>query len=1221
VLSSIALVLYPTLAAAQSVPSGVTQIIPDGRTATTVTTNGSVTGITTTTTAGANAFNSFSQFKVGNGNTANLYVPGGSGNLINLVRNGAVVVDGVLNSYKDGKIGGNVYFADPYGFVVGRSGVVNTGALTVATPTREFIDSLIGPQGQIGAAATDQLLGGNVPLSPDGAIAIRGRINANDGVRLIGQNVVIGTTHEARSGQIAQAAKFAATVNSKGLRNSSGIVVRNGSIQIVAGGDARINGKLEARSRGNENNVTVAAGDNATLGAKAKLIADGKKRDGGTVKVTAGNDIAIASGALLSSKSREGKGGTVTVFADGNTKVESGTRLDVSSKQSDAGFVELSAKNAVTVGAIKLDLTAPNGRAGTLLIDPADLVIDGGSDSTTSTIILSNGGNVILTASSSITITSTGAIDTRLFNRGANGGVLSPANPSVGSSGAVTLTAPAITINGKILTDVAWPSGIQSVSPGNVTLNAANIVIGATGLINGADVKLLADNTIVVNTGGEVRGFSKVVLTAGDSVTIAANGVIDTRNFDRTVNGGVLSVSNPSIVGSGAVAITAPTIGLDGKILTNVINSTAPGAFIGNAGDVTLTANATSSSSSAATTTINVGGTIDAGIVNAFAGAVAGDVRLLATSTSSDWSGQTVANADITISGILTGRDVKAIAESKAESRFIENAPSPMQVVGMTLAATVLGLNGGYVAGLARAHVTAASTTVITAQRDVELKAHATETASDPAMAIGGLVGLPVGAAVVVGLIDGTATARVMAGASIRADRDVTVAARNDATLAVSAIAVSANAIIDVTVAYSKARVNTTADVQSGADIVARNIIVTGANINSFSTSASVFAGGNGSIGGAVAYSDIVTNATANFGGNAGTSSASIAGNLAVEAYTKTDLMAVSASTQVGTPGLVNAIVTEAPAGFIAFLVGPLFGSALGIKGAGALALTSVNLTSNATIGNGTGSAPAIYAAGDVSVISRNIDSAIRNNASSDVTATNSSGTTTVTVSAGVAYGTYRHESNAIIGHGAVVTGRNIGVSATTDLPNENTWVKNWTDGGVGGVISHLNGNFGVVSNILTSYANASGQLFRCHQFHNRMGGNRRKADPVQSQQYRRMFQFGLVHAAVRRCLFGLEFGRHRHGDDENLVDRCRRQHIDLLADRDVGRQRRRWRAQSGGFRQHHDRRNRPRRRSLVHVRGRGVGLHQRPVLRARANLRRCNGDRPQRYRFIREHQ
>jgi len=265
VLSSILFAFAPAIAAAQSVPPGTNQIITDGRTATTVTTNGSVTNITTNTIVGQNAFNSFSQFKVGAGNTANLHVPDASNNLINLVRDGPVVVDGILNSYKNGQIGGNVYFADPYGFVVGRSGVINTGALTVTTPSRQFMDSLISPTGQISATATQQLIDGNVPLSPDGTIAIRGRINAADGVRLIGQTVALGPGHEKGNANIAQAAKFAATVNSKGLRNSSGIVVRNGSIQIVAGGDAHINGRLSARSQGNPNSISVSAGNNVTL--------------------------------------------------------------------------------------------------------------------------------------------------------------------------------------------------------------------------------------------------------------------------------------------------------------------------------------------------------------------------------------------------------------------------------------------------------------------------------------------------------------------------------------------------------------------------------------------------------------------------------------------------------------------------------------------------------------------------------------------------------------------------------------------------------------------------------------------------------------------------------------------------------------------------------------------------------------------------------------------
>ena len=216
--SSLLFAFAPAIAAAQSVPAGTTQIIPDGRTATTVTTNGSTTNVTTTTTAGPNAYNSFSQFRVGAGNTANLHVPDSSRNLINLVHGGPVVVDGILNSYRNGKIGGNVYFADPYGFVVGKSGVINTGALTVTTPSRAFMDSLISPSGQISATATQQLLDGNVPLSPDGAIAIRGRINAADGVRLIGQTVSVGPASEKHNANIAQAAKFAATVNSKGLR-------------------------------------------------------------------------------------------------------------------------------------------------------------------------------------------------------------------------------------------------------------------------------------------------------------------------------------------------------------------------------------------------------------------------------------------------------------------------------------------------------------------------------------------------------------------------------------------------------------------------------------------------------------------------------------------------------------------------------------------------------------------------------------------------------------------------------------------------------------------------------------------------------------------------------------------------------------------------------------------------------------------------------------------
>ena len=155
-------------------------ITPDGRTGTSLQTSGSVTNVTTSTISGNNAFNSFSQFSVGQGNTVNLQLPTGTQNLVNIVRDAPVYVNGTLNSYMNGAIGGNVYFADPKGFVVGRSGTVNVGSLNVSTPTREFTDSLIGAGGQINQSAVGNLMAGSFPVSPDGNVRIYGRINAID---------------------------------------------------------------------------------------------------------------------------------------------------------------------------------------------------------------------------------------------------------------------------------------------------------------------------------------------------------------------------------------------------------------------------------------------------------------------------------------------------------------------------------------------------------------------------------------------------------------------------------------------------------------------------------------------------------------------------------------------------------------------------------------------------------------------------------------------------------------------------------------------------------------------------------------------------------------------------------------------------------------------------------------------------------------------------------
>jgi filamentous hemagglutinin family protein len=367
---TVVMVLSPVVAFAQSVPAGVANIVPDGRTATAVTTNGAVSTVTTNTVSGPNAFNSFSRFQVGRGATGNLILPQGTSNLVNLINgNDPAVINGVVNSYKNGQIGGNVYLASPNGFVVGSTGVVNVGSLNVSTPTREFVDGVISRNGQINQGAVDNLLAGTVPLSPEGNIRIRGRVNAVDAVRLTGQNVSVGPRDAANRNH---AAAFASTVNSKGLRSGSKIVVRNGSIQIVAGNDARINGRLRAKG----GSVHVDAHRNVAIGNKANISVSNRNGNGGTIAVNAGQDIKVAGYGVLSAKSVKADAGTVRVVAGRNLSVDPGATFNASSAQGNGGLVELSGYGRVNIpSGVKVNVGAPNGRAGYFLIDPPDISI------------------------------------------------------------------------------------------------------------------------------------------------------------------------------------------------------------------------------------------------------------------------------------------------------------------------------------------------------------------------------------------------------------------------------------------------------------------------------------------------------------------------------------------------------------------------------------------------------------------------------------------------------------------------------------------------------------------------------------------------------------------------------------------------------------------------------------------------------------------------------
>ncbi|MCB1760831.1 MAG: leukotoxin LktA family filamentous adhesin [Gammaproteobacteria bacterium] len=330
------------------------QIVTDGRTQTRVARSGTTTDIQTATVRGNNAYNSFHHFGVNPGETVNLHLPNGSDNLLNLVRDSRTEINGVLNGIKQGKVGGNVFIANPHGVVVGAQGRVNVGSLSLSTPTPEFLDRVLGADGTPSPGATEALQRGEIPLNTDASIRIEGRIDAQREVHIQAHEVVIGGSVNVRTASAQGSVDTGGLVNSIGVTQGHTMVAQGGEIWILAEGDAAISGEIRA-----DGAAGVAAGN---------------------VELRSGRDIRLEAGASVTARGagEASDGGRVIVVAGRDTHFSEGAELDAGAGSSgDGGLVELSAKRSVRIDGGRLGAGAPDGKAGRILIDPTEVVWSG----------------------------------------------------------------------------------------------------------------------------------------------------------------------------------------------------------------------------------------------------------------------------------------------------------------------------------------------------------------------------------------------------------------------------------------------------------------------------------------------------------------------------------------------------------------------------------------------------------------------------------------------------------------------------------------------------------------------------------------------------------------------------------------------------------------------------------------------------------------------------
>jgi len=541
------------------------QIIADGKTGTVVTSTGAagsaVFGVTTPTVNGSTAFNSFTNFNVVKGDTVNLTLPGTTTNLVNLVWNAQASINGTVTSYLNGgttKKGGAVYFADPYGIVVGSTGVLNVGALSLSAPTMQFMDSLLDTNGNVNPAssAVTTLLQGQEPLADNSGtclICVAGQVNATNAVRIRATAIdVSGTIYVSGNGTDT----LSTAVNVDGSSTPT-VVVDGNTIRLMA-----------------DDSNTAAVGDavtNSTINVSGTLqTASVAQPNGSAASASSWGQVAVTAEADSTSSYSTGSSNVLfaqagTLFHDQNDFFQNGIASSVQDANLAAGdsVGEVAYVRAFSTASVNIGGTINAG--GNVLLQSNTLT----SATTAATTVGSNGSSPVMISAMY------GAVYSKANTSIASGAnVTSGGQLSVQSSTNNTLNVAASTeatdASNFAATTVAWSqAAVDAEATVNGAVNANSLDIGAhnTNSFTTSASATASNSTGSVGLAGAVSLQTVVSNAALDSSPAVSKGNITVASeTDDTANSTSASTAtagpsdNPGQEESGANADLSATL-------------------------------------------------------------------------------------------------------------------------------------------------------------------------------------------------------------------------------------------------------------------------------------------------------------------------------------------------------------------------------------------------------------------------------------------------------------------------------------------------------------------------------------------------------------------------------------------------------------------------------------------------------------------------------------
>ena len=565
-----------------------------------------------TITNSPNAIINWQGFSIGSGETTNFIQQSVNSSILNRVIGAdPSALLGTMTS------NGKVFLINPAGIMVGQGARIDVGGLVASTLNLSNANFLAGKLNFDATPNAGTIQNNGSITSPEGGtvylvapqVENYGIINTPKGETILaaGNTVqlmdtgtpgvtvqVTGADNNATNlGQIladsGRIGMVGALVKNSGTISANSIVSQGGKIFLKATNRTEASGTITAN--GTTGGTIEVLGNEAGVMDGATVSANGAQ-GGGTVLV--GGDFQgknpdvqnalvtyVAPTASISADAlQNGNGGKVIVWADDTTRAYGNISARGGSNVGNGGFVEVSGHNYLDFQGY-VDTRAPQGLAGSLLLDPSDITIDNSTDNLNSGTL--GGGyfqnatgpavltwNTINTQTGSLEIRTSGSGGTGLININASGAITGPstltlvANSNINIYNGVSISGGSSNIN----MVAGWNNSGWAVASGTGTITFNNgSSLSTTGnlyLAAGSDITE-ANATISANN-LEILSYGNVSLNASNQVnTIAANAT-GTFTFGNAATGGLTigtgaGFSTQGVTAGGAVSIGQNTAG------------------------------------------------------------------------------------------------------------------------------------------------------------------------------------------------------------------------------------------------------------------------------------------------------------------------------------------------------------------------------------------------------------------------------------------------------------------------------------------------------------------------------------------------------------------------------------------------------------------------------------------------------------------------------------